>query len=491
MLAHHYLQALELAEAAGLDTVALGGSARHALRDAGDRAAALCAVGAAERFYDAALRLWPEDDPERAGLLFRRAAPIRHIAGGDPERLLEARDALLAAGDNAEAAEDEMLLSQSFWMEGRRELADEHADRALVLVADAQPSRSSVWVLSRQATRALLGGDLAGAIEIGSQARALAEQVGWEEGLSDALDLLGSARVYMGDRGGLEELARSVEIATAGGLGTLSRAYNNLSVAHQVLGDLNAAYAQRFEAARVAARINSGAEMRWYEGVLTDFAYRRGEWNEALRMADDFLAAVEAGTPHYVAWQVYAVRAELRLAKGDSAGALGDAESAVAAGRAAADTQAVYFVLATCAHVLSLASARDRSLALAREFLEVLSRGVPLGFATISLPAFAAVALRLDLAEQLVAALASHPRTNWTDCVHAYARRDFVAAAEILRRIGAKPDEAEARLRAAERLVAEGRHGADEQLQQALDFYRSVGATRYEHECEALLAASA
>ena len=56
MLAHHYLQALELAEAAGLDAAALNEPARNALRDAGDRAAALYASDAAERFYDAALR---------------------------------------------------------------------------------------------------------------------------------------------------------------------------------------------------------------------------------------------------------------------------------------------------------------------------------------------------------------------------------------------------------------------------------------------------
>jgi predicted ATPase len=66
MLAHHYLQALELAEAAGLDTDALQTSARKALRDAGDRAAALYSVEAAERFYEEALALCPEDGPERA-----------------------------------------------------------------------------------------------------------------------------------------------------------------------------------------------------------------------------------------------------------------------------------------------------------------------------------------------------------------------------------------------------------------------------------------
>ena len=87
---------------------------------------------------------------------------------------------------------------------------------------------------------------------------------------------------------------------------------------------------------------------------------------------------------------------------------------------------------------------------------------------------------------------AGHPETRWTDAARAYVAGDFVAAAEILQRIGSRPDEAEARLRAAEQLVAEGRRAeADEQLQQALEFYRSVGATRYIRECEALLAASA
>jgi hypothetical protein len=73
--------------------------------------------------------------------------------------------------------------------------------------------------------------------------------------------------------------------------------------------------------------------------------------------------------------------------------------------------------------------------------------------------------------------------------VRAYASGDYAGAAEILRRTGSKPEQAEARPRAA---VGEGRRAeADEQLQQALAFYRSVGATAYVGECEALLAASA
>jgi hypothetical protein len=51
----HYVDAYEYAIAAGADTSALAESTRLALRDAGDRALALNAFGAAERQYAAAL----------------------------------------------------------------------------------------------------------------------------------------------------------------------------------------------------------------------------------------------------------------------------------------------------------------------------------------------------------------------------------------------------------------------------------------------------
>ena len=52
MLAHHYLQALELTAAAGGSTTSFSGAAREALADAGDRALALNAYEAAGRFLD-------------------------------------------------------------------------------------------------------------------------------------------------------------------------------------------------------------------------------------------------------------------------------------------------------------------------------------------------------------------------------------------------------------------------------------------------------
>ena len=97
----------------GLDPAVLSESARHALRDAGDRAAALYAVDAAERFYDAALRLWPEDDPERAQLLFRRAAPWRIWTAAIPSGWPRQGMRCSQQATTAKAAEAEMLLSKA------------------------------------------------------------------------------------------------------------------------------------------------------------------------------------------------------------------------------------------------------------------------------------------------------------------------------------------------------------------------------------------
>jgi class 3 adenylate cyclase len=494
LLAHHYVQALELAEASGLETTELALQARNALRDAGDRAAALYAVEAAERFYDAALRLWPEDDPDRALLLLRRAAPVRDLAGGDPDLLTAARDALLATGRTAEAAEAETLLMINSWVRGRADLAAEHADRAAALVDGAEPSRSTASALLRLASRAaVVHGDSTRALELASQALALAEQFGWAEGVSMAFNVRGIARVDLGDRGGLDDLERSVEMAaSAGALGELSRAYNNLSTQYGILGDVKRGYELRLEGAKIAERIGSSFETQWFLGVLTEYPYRDGEWDKALRMANEFVATVDAGEPHYTSWQVLVRRAEIRLARGDTAGAVADAERALEHVAAIPDPQARYFTNALCAHVFAESSRLEQAARLVQEIGDDLLRGVGLAFAAVALPSAASAALRIGLLPELAAALEQHIPNPWTEVVGRYAAGDFVAAADMLATIGSKPEEAEARLHAAEQLAADGRATeADEQLQQALAFFRSVGATHYLRKHEPLPADAA
>jgi hypothetical protein len=82
--------------------------------------------------------------------------------------------------------------------------------------------------------------------------------------------------------------------------------------------------------------------------------------------------------------------------------------------------------------------------------------------------------------------------TPWLQAATAMAAGRFEQAADRYAEIGSLPDEAFARLRAAEQLLGAGRQaGGTAQLQRALAFYRQVGAAGYLREADAVVAASA
>ena len=83
-------------------------------------------------------------------------------------------------------------------------------------------------------------------------------------------------------------------------------------------------------------------------------------------------------------------------------------------------------------------------------------------------------------------------RDRWIEVAEQIARGGYAEAADVYGEIGARPNEAYTRLRAAaQQLEVGGRRQADEQLRRALGFWRSVRAARYVRQGESLLAASA
>jgi DNA-binding SARP family transcriptional activator/class 3 adenylate cyclase len=490
MLAHHYLSALEFGRASRQDVTELVARARLALREAGDHAAALYAVDTAQRFYDAALELWPDDDPERVDLLYRRAVPVgHHVGGGDPERLAEARDALMAAGAPDRAAELEALLMLVRRMEGDHAQAEKHRDRARGLLGDGAPSRSRAWVLSHLASEAfVMGEDEDRAAELTAEACRVARAAGADDALSVSLCNRGLLRITGGDAEGITDVERALDLASSSGtLGSIAGVNNNMAVAYQVVGDLERGFQARLEGARAAQQLGSDSQVRWFDGVLTEHRYSRGEWDLAERGADAFLEQIAAGEPHILGWQVHSVRAAIRVARGEIAGALHDTERALAEGRRAGEVQSVAYVLAAAAHIFALASEEERARVVVHEFVDTLRQGPHIEFAVIKLPVATIAASRLGLASELISAIAGYPRSRWTEAARAYLNGDFLTAADTVAAAGAKPEEAEARARAAEVLAREGRRPeAEAQLEAALAFYRSVGATRYLQELPAL-----
>ena len=188
MLAHHYLSALDLSQAAGQPIADIGEKARDVLREAGNRASSLNSFDAAVRFYEKALALGAFDDADRADVQFRRARAL-NLSGdeGAGAALEEARDALLETGDSERAAEADALLTDFWRYRGNRDRAREHLDRAHALVQDLPPSAGKAHVLSQVSRYDALAGKGHDAIRIGQEALAMAEELGLDEIRAHAL----------------------------------------------------------------------------------------------------------------------------------------------------------------------------------------------------------------------------------------------------------------------------------------------------------------
>ncbi|HUF07568.1 MAG TPA: hypothetical protein VMP86_09345, partial [Candidatus Binatia bacterium] len=88
--------------------------------------------------------------------------------------------------------------------------------------------------------------------------------------------------------------------------------------------------------------------------------------------------------------------------------------------------------------------------------------------------------------------LPSRDASKWAAAMLAVVDGGFADAAERFSQIGLRPDEADARVRAARQLIEQGRAAeAEAHLRRAIDFYRTEGATRYLAQAEALLPATA
>jgi len=493
MVAHHYAHALELARAAGQEVGPFADRVRVALRDAGDRAAALNAHAQAANYYSEALQLVDSDDSERFTLLFLRGRALFMGVGEGEGELEEASVGFEANGDREGAAEAALMLADIAWYTGQHDRILDRLDHARSLVAGAAPSRVQVQVLSEASRYEMLADRHDTAIELGRQAIAMAEKLGLDDLRAHTLVNVGTARVAgAGDPRGLVELEESIALATeAKDITGMIRAHNNLGVMHLVLGNIDRSLAEVQESQRIAEHFGHRAFARFGTGgPLLGHAIQAGHWDEAARMADEFLAG---GTAHYQASAALAWRAVVRVARGDVEGAINDAGRALELSRPANDPQVKLTAAEMTAMVFLSAGDRARASETFAEGLVGLRELRQIGFPILWLHGLAWVGSVLGRADEVLEAVEHEPSdTPWLRAARAVAVEDFRGAADIFAGIPTPAFEAFFRLRAAEQLVAEGRRAeADVQLRSALAFYRGVGATRYVQEGEALLAASA
>jgi tetratricopeptide (TPR) repeat protein len=339
----------------------------------------------------------------------------------------------------------------------------------------------------------MLAGEVEQALRVGRETLAIADHLDLDDMRARALNYLGTARVLSGDRGGLADLERAVAIAVHENLPECVEAYVNLGACQVELGDLARGFARQAEGRRAAERFGITGWLRHLRAEQVMEFYWRGRWDSALRHADEFIAESETSSRHYMESVCRLARGRIRLARGDLPAASEDADKQLAFARMATDPQVLNSALAFRARVALATGDRDKAGTYAGELLTMLVELTEVhGVAEWSAD-LAAVLVGLGRGNDLRELAASKAvSTPWLEAAAAFAGSDFEQAAARNAEIGSLPDEAFARLRAAEQLLATGRRAeGNTQLQRTVAFYRKVRASAHLREAEALLAATA
>ena len=489
MVAHHLTTALDCAQAAGIDAEGLEGEARRALRLAAGRADDLGSINAAVALYERLLQLIPAGDAERGEVLYRYIRARADDADIDDALIEEARSELAAASENGVSAEAEVTFAALYWLRGDRARCYEAVDRALALIAEEEPSASKAQVLAQTARFAMLGGDDARAVQLSREALELADRFDHAEARSRSLNTIGCARVNLGDAGGLQDIARALEIAEAANSLEAWQAAGNYASTLFQLGHLTEAVELRERTKAIGERFGVVAYVRWQTAEDAELLYRFGRWDETARIVEAWLAEAEHSA-YYMEAPTLGLRSRLRLSHDDVDGARTDAADALALAKTIQDPQ--LFQPASAWAALVAVETGQAADAVA-PFDDIVRRrtgaSATAGYAYGDVDtAWAARALGRE--HDVEGILLPHAEANrWARAGLHIIRGELSEAADVLDLIGSVADLAYARLRAAEAFVEAGRRSeADEQLTRALTFYRSVGATRYVRQGESLLA---
>jgi class 3 adenylate cyclase/tetratricopeptide (TPR) repeat protein len=478
MLAHHYREALTLAEAAGMDTAALRDPARQAFAEGAQRALSLNASAAAYELALRAVALTEPGDPERPTLQLLAAKGVRDLANVDATELLEeARDGFLALDDVAHAAEASQALARETLNRGDIARSLEAGRRAHDLARSVPLSAASARALGGRARHLeILKGASAEAVALAREVLAFADASGDDRLAMNALGTIGLARVHSGDPGGIEDLEQCVARGESiGAVSEVSITLNNLANCLWEVGRLDDSNARYQEAREVCERYGLTGGISWLDGERVYDCDRRGDLEGAIAAAAHFLGRGDAATS-YQTRPVLATRARVLLERGQVDEALADAEQALAGFRESGfDAQVASEILTVTSRCVRTAGRHEEADSLLAEALAVPERVI------YDLPLYL---VELGRGDDYLALTAGKPGYAWGEAGDAAVAGDLLRASEIYGSIGARFVEAWAGLLAAER-------GDTSRLDAALAYFEEQRATPYVQRCRALLQASA
>jgi class 3 adenylate cyclase/tetratricopeptide (TPR) repeat protein len=502
VLAHHYLQALELVEAAGDTEQAeeLAAPARRFLALAGERALGLDTVQAEARLARA-LDLTPPDGPERPELLVRWADAA--FQAGRPREAAAALEEALASlhpGGETEAAARALQLRSRVSLRLGEGTHVALAVEAVELLEREPPGPALVAAYAQLANAHVIAGAYAEAIAAADRARELAERLDLPEP-ARAVGYRGFARVYLGDADGVAEMERALVVLLQQEAGRdVATLRNNLALARyplqgpaRTLSDFEEAIAfcEQRGLAEPAAALEDNCP-----GLLAEL----GRPEEALERAARLAAVAEASGATRSLIELHSVELANRLARGERVRPSAGPGSLVDTARVEGTADMVVLGLAPGAAALA-AEAPERASSLLEEIDQATGTHEVTYYAR-QLPAMVRTGLLAgdaELAKRLADGLEPrYPLDEHARCAaraqlsehageHAEAAGLYAEAAARWQEFGNVPERSYALLGQGRCLRTLGRPEADAPLREARDLFASMGYKPALAETEALL----
>lgn len=502
VLVHHYETASELYAAAGnADRAAvLLEPLGRSLRLAAARAAVLDATLAAD-LYARSVASVAADDPTRGDLLLEAFDALRQAARREEGHAVldEAEAWFRSRGDDVGAAR--VLLARSrirHWSQPGD--ATDAVIEALRLL-EGMPGPELARAYAEMALTEYIHDHNDEVIYWADRSLNLSKELGLTEEI-DAIGARGGARAARGDRDGVEDIRRAVELALAlQATTTAVRWLNNLAAelylwegAASALEVIHQALALTDERGIVSLSID-------YRGPVLEYLYDLGRWDDLLAEGADLeQVALRHGLPRPP--EAWIHMSDVLASRGDLEAAKARFDEMLAESRRIGEAQFVLQTLSVVAATELAGGDSVRAGALLDELLdlpelrsslnfppylpEIVRTAIGVGGADLAaafLEGFEAVAPMHVHARRVAEASIAEARGE-----HSSAARTYDEAADAWREFGFVPEEAFALLGRGRCLVALGDPGADLPLCDARAIFDRLGMRPRVDECDSLIA---
>ncbi|MEP2103386.1 MAG: AAA family ATPase [Parasphingorhabdus sp.] len=285
---------------------------------AGEKAARLGAHCEAAAYYGAALDFVDDASAEAAAELYENWAYEAGLALKVDDRVIEARRHALtlwrAIGRPDKVAENLRRLSRLHWYRGEVAQADRYLDQSISLFEQLDDVQKLAMAYSMRSQMMMLNSRMDEAIDWGYRALATADTDASAEIRVHALNNIGTARLFLGQEDGIEDLQLSLSIALKNHLHEdAARVFTNLSEYAVDLRKLDLAEAVLEQGIAFDIEHDLDTWTFYLRGRQAQLRLEQGRLQEAREIADTVLAQPDQTMLMQLPALIMQGKAQLRL----------------------------------------------------------------------------------------------------------------------------------------------------------------------------------